>query len=283
MNDKLPVDKVPSFDSIRHFDDKGKEFWYARDLSSLLGYASWQKFSPVIKKAITACELSGVVVKDHFNLVVKMVRLGSGADREIKDLALSRYACYLIVQNADPSKPIIAHGQTYFAIQTRRQELTDQKKFEELSDDEKRVHLRHQLSDHNKHLSSAAHEAGIIEPRDYAIFQNYGYQGLYGGLGQKEIHIRKRLKPSHKILDFMGYEELAANLFRATQTEAKLRREKIVGKDKANITHYQVGSAVRRTIEELGGTMPEDLPTPTKSVKSIERELEKKKKLPPTK
>ena len=216
---------------------------------------------------------------DHFNLVDKMVSLGSNAERSIKDIALSRYACYLIVQNGDPSKPIIAMGQTYFAIQTRRQELSDQEKFEALSDEEKRVHLRHQLSDHNKHLSSAAHDAGITEPKDYAIFQNHGYRGLYGGLGQQDIHKRKKLKQSQKILDYMDYEELAANLFRATQTEAKLRRENITGKENANRTHYEVGAAVRKTIKDLGGTMPEDLPTPSKSVKALERELEKKKKI----
>lgn len=233
----------------------------------------------MIKKAVTACRTAGIPVGDHFNLVDKMVSLGSNAERSIKDIALSRYACYLIVQNGDPSKPIIAMGQTYFAIQTRRQELSDQEKFEALSDEEKRVHLRHQLSDHNKHLSSAAHDAGITEPKDYAIFQNHGYRGLYGGLGQQDIHKRKKLKQSQKILDYMDYEELAANLFRATQTEAKLRRENITGKENANRTHYEVGAAVRKTIKDLGGTMPEDLPTPSKSVKALERELEKKKKI----
>lgn len=280
----LPSDgKKITFDDLKKVDENGKEYWLARELAPLLGYQKWQNFSFVIEKAKMSCKSLGIEPADHFTEVSKMVLIGGGAKREIEDIALSRYACYLTVQNGDPAKQQIARGQAYFAIQTRRQELTDQKKFEELSDDEKRVHLRQQLSDHNKHLSSAAHEAGIIEPRDYAIFQNYGYQGLYGGLGQKEIHSRKKLKPSHKILDYMGYEELAANLFRATQTESKLRRDKIIGKDNANSTHYQVGAAVRRTISELGGTMPENLPTPTRSVKSIERELAKKKKLPPTK
>lgn len=268
-----------NFDAIKQLDEDNREYWFARDLWKLLGYSSWQKFEPVVRKAVTACKLSGAKVQDHFNLVDKMVSLGSNAERTVRDIALSRYACYLIVQNGDPAKPVIAKGQTYFAIQTRRQELRDHEKFENLSNEEKRVHLRHQLSDHNKHLSSAAHDAGVSEPRDYAIFQNYGYQGLYGGLGQREIHKLKGLKPSQKILDYMDYEELAANLFRATQTEAKLRRENIKGKENANRTHYEVGSAVRKTIAELGGTMPESLPTPSKSVKSLERELEKKKKI----
>lgn len=280
MAEELTVDVANAdFDEIKQFDEERREFWYARDLWKLLGYSSWQKFEPVIKKAVTACRTVGIPVGDHFNLVDKMVSLGSNAERSIKDIALSRYACYLIVQNGDPSKPIIAMGQTYFAIQTRRQELSDQEKFEALSDEEKRVHLRHQLSDHNKHLSSAAHDAGITEPKDYAIFQNHGYRGLYGGLGQQDIHKRKKLKQSQKILDYMDYEELAANLFRATQTEAKLRRENITGKENANRTHYEVGAAVRKTIKDLGGTMPEDLPTPSKSVKALERELEKKKKI----
>ncbi|WP_418585139.1 DNA damage-inducible protein D [Parasutterella excrementihominis] len=280
MAEELTVDVANAdFDEIKQFDEERREFWYARDLWKLLGYSSWQKFEPVIKKAVTACRTAGIPVGDHFNLVDKMVSLGSNAERSIKDIALSRYACYLIVQNGDPSTPIIAMGQTYFAIQTRRQELSDQEKFEALSDEEKRVHLRHQLSDHNKHLSSAAHDAGITEPKDYAIFQNHGYRGLYGGLGQQDIHKRKKLKQSQKILDYMDYEELAANLFRATQTEAKLRRENITGKENANRTHYEVGAAVRKTIKDLGGTMPEDLPTPSKSVKALERELEKKKKI----
>ena len=204
-----------------------------------------------------------------------MVDLGSGSTRSVEDIALSRYACYLIVQNGDPNKPVIALGQTYFAIQTRRQEISDQNAFNQLNDDEKRLYLRRELVEHNKLLSNAAHDAGVIEPRDYAIFQNHGYKGLYGGLGNKEIHARKGLKKSQKILDHMGHEELAANLFRATQTEAKLRRDHVIGKGNANRTHFQVGQEVRETIRRLGGTMPEDLPTPAKSIQQLQREQRK--------
>ena len=206
---------------------------------------------------------------DHFNNTVKMIELGKGGQRQVEDIALSRYACYLIVQNGDPAKPVIAAGQTYFAIQTRRQELEDQESFAELL-------LRREVAEHNKRLVDAAHDAGVIDAMDYAIFQNYGYKGLYGGLGQREIHAKKGLKKSQKILDYMGHEELAANLFRATQTESKLRREGVHGKDQANRTHFAVGREVRETIKRLSGTMPEDLPTPEKSIKQLEREERKR-------
>lgn len=277
-NNLTPETAKPDFESIKHLDDSGVEYWLARDLYPLLGYASWQNFLPVIRKAKQACNSSNINAQDHFMDTHKMVTLGSGAARRVEDLALSRYACYLIVQNGDPSKPVIAAGQTYFAVQTRRQELYDEERFSELSDDQKRLFLRREMAEHNKRLSSAAHDAGVIEPRDYAIFQNYGYKGLYGGLGQAEIHARKGLKKSQKILDHMGHEELAANLFRATQTEAKLRRDHIYGKPLANQTHYEVGKAVRATIESLGGTMPENLPTPEKSIKQLEREEKKRLK-----
>lgn len=214
---------------------------------------------------------------DHFDNVVKLIEAGKGAQREVDDVALSRYACYLIVQNGDPSKPVIAAGQTYFAVQTRRQELADEEAFARLDEDQKRLFLRREMKEHNKRLSDAAHDAGIVEPKDYAIFQNHGYKGLYGGLGRKEIHARKGLKQSQEILDHMGHEELAANLFRATQAEAKLRREHIVGKREANQAHYSVGKEVRETIKRLGGTMPEDLPTPEKSIKQACESEDKKK------
>ena len=202
-----------------------------------------------------------------------MVNIGSGAERELEDMELSRYACYLIVQNSDPRKKVIALGQSYFAVKTRQQELIDN--FDKLNEDAKRLAIRHEMIEHNKMLVAAAKEAGVETTKDYAIFQNYGYKGLYGGLGAREIHARKGLKENQKILDHMGYEELAANLFRATQTEAKLRRENIQGKDNANQAHYTVGKEVRSTIERLGGTMPEDLPTPEKSIQQIEREIKK--------
>ncbi len=198
-----------------------------------------------------------------------MVSIGSGAKREIADVKLSRYACYLIVQNGDPAKPVIASGQTYFAIQTRRQELADNEVFQQLDEDKKRLFLRDELKEHNKQLVATASQAGVESGLDFAIFQNHGYQGLYGGLGAKDIHKRKNLKKSQQILDHMGSTELAANLFRATQAEEKLRREDIKGKGNANIAHHQVGAKVRKTIGELGGTMPEELPTPKTSAKAL--------------
>jgi DNA-damage-inducible protein D len=264
-----------TFQSIRRVASDGEEFWLARDLQPVLEYSSWDKFKRVIDKAMTACEKSKQPVENHFSQVGKMVSLGSGATREIDDIALSRYACYLIVQNGDPTKPVIAHGQTYFAIQTRRQELADDKAFTQLQEDEKRLLLRNELKEHNKQLVETAQQAGVESDFDFAIFQNHGYKGLYGGLDAIGIHRRKKLTKSQKILDHMGSTELAANLFRATQTEEKLRRENIKGKHKANQTHYEVGSKVRKTIEELGGTMPEDLPTPDKSIKEIENKQKK--------
>ncbi len=199
-----------------------------------------------------------------------MVQIGSGADRFIDDIQLSRYACYLIVQNGDPRKEIIAIGQTYFAVKTRQQEVIEN--YDILTEDQKRLAIRNEIIAHNKALAEAANQAGITKPVEYAIFQNYGYRGLYGGMDMKAIHKHKGLKKSHKILDHMGSTELAANLFRATQTEEKLRRDNVHGKDEANNTHYEVGAKVRQTIKELGGTMPEDLPTPKKSIQQIEKE-----------
>lgn len=207
-----------------------------------------------------------------------MVDIGSGAKREVSDIRLSRYACYLIVQNGDPSKPVIANGQTYFALQTRRQELNDDEKFARLSEDEKRLAIRNELAEHNKQLAAAAKDAGVGTPLDYAIFQDHGYKGLYGGMGAKDIHARKGLKKSEKILDHMGSTELAANLFRATQAEEKLKRDNISGKQRANQAHYEVGQKVRQTIKELGGTMPENLPVPEQSVKKIESAKKKLEK-----
>lgn len=264
-----------TFESIKHINEYGEEYWLARELQSVLEYARWENFSKAIDRAQKACANTGFNVDDHFREVTKKVPLGSGAERAIDDVMLSRYACYLVVMNGDPNKEVVAVGQTYFAVKTRQQELIEN--YEELSEDQKRLAIRNEMKRHNIALADAAHDAGVIEPKDYAIFQNKGYQGLYGGLGVKEIHARKGLKKSQKILDHMGSTELAANLFRATQTEEKLRRENIQGKAAANQAHYDVGRKVRQTIQELGGTMPEDLPTPEKSVKQIEREAERKK------
>ena len=262
------------FENIKHINEYGQEFWYARELQKVLEYAQWRRFYQTIDRAKEACRTSKINVSDHFADIGKIVHLGI-ADREIQDIVLSRYACYLIVMNGDPRKEIIALGQTYFAIKTRQREL--QEDYSALTEEQRRIAIRNELITHNKSLAEAAQQTGITTPKDYAIFQNKGYQGLYGGLGAKEIHKRKKLKKSEKILDHMGSTELAANLFRATQTDEKIRRENITGKDEANKTHYEVGKKVRKTIEELGGTMPEDLPTPEKSIKQIEKEHERKK------
>lgn len=263
------------FESIKHINEFGEEVWYARELQIALEYKEWRNFSKVIDKAKSACENSENPVDEHFVEVNKTIEMPKNAEKYILDYELSRYACYLLVQNGDSRKKVIALGQTYFAVKTRQQELIDN--FESLNEDKKRLAIRTEMKLHNKSLAEAAQMAGITEPKDYAIFQNKGYQGLYGGLGQKEIHERKGLKKSQHILDHMGSTELAANLFRATQTDEKLRRDNIIGKDVANQTHYEVGKKVRETIKELGGTMPEDLPTPSKSIKQIEREQKKLK------
>lgn len=267
-----------TFESIKQIDEYGNEYWYARELAPVLDYQQWRNFLPVLTKAQAACNNSQQLVSDHFAHIRKMVEIGSGAARDLDDLRLTRYACYLIVQNGDPKKPVIANGQTYFAVQARRQELTDDTAgFNDLSEDQKRLAIRNELATHNKQLAAAAKDAGVATPLDYAIFQDHGYKGLYGGMGAKNIHAHKNLKKSDKILDRMGSTELAANLFRATQTEEKLRRDNVQGKQHANQTHFNVGQKVRQTIEELGGTMPEDLPVAEKSIKQLE--AEKKKQL----
>ena len=276
MKDELdPSKHQQNFESIKHMGEDGNEFWYARELQPVLEYSKWERFQNVLNKAMTACWNSGHLVEHHFYPVDKAVGLGSGASRKIQDYCLSRYACYLVVQNADPSKPVIANGQTYFAVQTRRQELEDDDKFQELDENEKRLFLRRELREHNKQLVEAAKQAGVESNLDFAIFQNHGYQGLYGGLGAKELHKRKGLKPSQKILDHMGSTEMAANLFRATQTEDKLRRDGTQGKQEANHVHFQVGQKVRQTIKDIGGTMPEDLPTPDESIAGLEHRKKK--------
>ena len=263
------------FENIKHVNEYGQEFWYARELQPLLEYSQWRYLKEAIERAKTACANSGHDVEDHFAEVRKMVEIGSGARRNVEDYELSRYACYLIVMNGDPRKEVIALGQTYFAVKTRQQELIED--YEKLTEEQKRLAIRNEMKRHNIALADAAHKAGVQQPIDYAVFQNYGYMGLYNGLKAQDIRERKGLKKNQNILDFMGSTELAANLFRATQTEDKLRRENIQGKNEANQTHYEVGKKVRQTIADLGGTMPEDLPTPEKSTKQIEKEQEKKK------
>lgn len=264
------------FEDIKHIDENGVEYWLARELQPVLEYSQWRRFSETVERAKEACKNSEQNIQDHFADVGKMVSLGSGSERKIDDIKLSRYACYLIVMNGAPRKEVIALGQTYFAVKTRQQELSEN--YNELSEEQKRLAIRKEMKEHNKSLAEAAQMAGIEKQRDYAVFQNKGYQGLYGGLGAKQIHERKGLKKSEQILDFMGSTELAANLFRATQTDEKLRRENIQGKEEAGKTHYEVGKKVRQTIAELGGTMPEDLPTPKKSIRKIENEQKKLEK-----
>lgn len=264
-----------TFEDIKHVDEDGNEFWYARELQKVLEYKDFRNFELVIYKAMDSCRNSAKNVPDHFVESTEMVALGSNARRGFPSYKLSRYACYLIVQNGDPSKEVIALGQTYFAVKTRQQELIEQ--YDDLTEDQKRLSIRKQMVEHNKSLVEAASAAGVKTSIEYAAFQNHGYRGLYGGLDAKGIHEKKGLKKSQKILDHMGSEELAANLFRATQTDAKLRRDGIQGKDNANRTHFEVGQKVRQTIKELGGTMPEDLPTPEKSIKQLEREQKKLK------
>lgn len=264
-----------TFESIKHYTEDGEEFWYARELSKVLQYSDWRNFQNAIFKAMEACQNSGNDIGNHFGEATNMIKIGKNAMRKVKDYILSRYACYLIVMNGDTQKEVIAIGQTYFAVKTRQQELVEN--YDRLSEEQKRLAIRNEMIEHNKLLAEAAQQAGVETPKEYAIFQNKGYQGLYGGLGVKEIHARKGLKKSQKILDHMGSTELAANLFRATQTEEKLRREQIKGKVAANQAHYEVGAKVRQTIKELGGTMPEDLPTPQKSIQQIEREHKKLK------
>lgn len=264
-----------TFENIKHLDNDNVEFWYARELQIALEYKEWRNFEKVIEKAKVSCKNSNIPVISQFVDINKSRDLGLGQIM-IKDYKLSRYACYLIVQNADPRKEVVALGQTYFAVKTRQQELSEN--FENLSEEEKRLSIRGELKNHNKSLAEAAMLSGVETSKDYAIFQNKGYQGLYGGLGQKEIHFKKGLKKSQKILDFMGSTELAANLFRATQTDEKLRRDNIKNKALANQTHYNVGAKVRQTIKDLGGTMPEDLPTPEKSIQKLENEKKKRLK-----
>jgi DNA-damage-inducible protein D len=275
MSDQLPVPSHGNvFERIKRTDAKGGEFWSARELARVLEYSEFRHFQPVIEKAQEACLKSNHMVEDHFEQILEMVSIGSGAQRPVEDWKLSRYACYLIIQNADPSKPLVALGQSYFAVQTRRQELADE---ETIKEEKMRLQLRVEMKKHNKKLAGAAKQAGVVQPLDYAIFMDHGYRGLYGGLSMRDVRQRKRLKPKEQLLDHMGSTELAANLFRATQTEEKLRRENVRRKEHANRIHEEVGRKVRRTIHELGGTMPENLPV-AENIKKVENREKKRLK-----
>ena len=265
---------ISPFEAIRRETEEGIEYWTARDLAKILEYDNYRNFLKVIAKAKIACETSGQAVLDHIVEADDMIEVGKGGRRKVTNMHLSRYACYLIIQNADPAKEIVALGQAYFAVQTRRQEQADE--LAGLDEGQRRLHLRSQLSTHNRQLADAVNQAGIIQARDFAVFQDHGYMGLYNGLKAKDIHVRKELKRSQHILDHMGSTELAANLFRATQADDKIRREGIAGKEKANSTHFEVGREVRDTIKRLGGTMPEDLPTPKESIQQIQQKEQKR-------
>ena len=277
----LQAEEYKNFEEIKKIREDGTEYWNARELSEVLQYKKWENFAKVIDRAKLACNNSGFEIQDHFPEVRKMVEIGSNTVRELLDYELSRYACYLIVQNGDPRKEVIALGQTYFAIQTRRQEVADY--FNQLDEDNKRLVIRGDIKQWNQMLLEAAHNAGVITNQEYAEFQNAGYMGLYGGLTVDDIHARKKLKSNEKILDFMGSTELIANLFRISQTEEKLKKDKIHNCSKATSTHYEVGAKVRKAIEDIGGTMPEDLPTPEKSIKQVEKEQLKRLKNKKTK
>jgi DNA-damage-inducible protein D len=267
---------ISPFDAIRKVREDGIEYWSARELYKLLGYSRWEKFQKSIEEAKIACENSGHAAADHFHLQVQLIKAGKGARRPTEDIHLTRYACYLIVQNADPNKPIVALGQTYFAYQTRRQEIADELELANLPEEQKRLIFRSLMATYNTRLAETAQRAGVMKPRDFAIFEDHGYMGLYADRRENDIHALKGLTEDEKILDFMGSEELGANIFRATQTDAKLRRDQVNKKEQANATHYQVGAEVREAIKRLGGTMPENLPTPEKSIQQLQREEQKR-------
>lgn len=266
---KLKSKEYKRFEDIKQVRPDGSEFWSARELAPALEYTKWENFQNVIKRAMIACENSGHSVECDFPEVRKIVDAGA-TSKPVKDYELTRYACYLIVQNGDPRKEVIALGQTYFAIQTYRQEVADH--FNELDEDRRRLVVRGDIKQWNQMLAETAHDAGVITNEEFAIFQNAGYMGLYGGLDVDDIHKKKNLEVGQKILDYMGSTELIANLFRISQTEEKLRKDEVDNAQLATSIHYSVGKEVRGAIEKIGGTMPEDLPTPEKSIQQIERE-----------
>ena len=263
-----------SFEDIKHIDENGVEFWYARELMPILQYSNWQNFKKIIDKAKISCENSGISVFEHFIDINKTIKMPKGAEKNILDYELTRYACYLIAQNGDSRKKVIALAQTYFAVQTRKQELTE-KEYSMLTEDEKRFYQRNLTRKGNYSLNQAAKNAGV---KNFDKFHNSGYKGLYNGENADDIAKRKGLRYREDILDNMGSEELAANLFRITQTESRLKKDNIKTERESNSTHYEVGKKVRKAIADIGGTMPEDLPTPKKSLKQLEKEKNNKLK-----
>ena len=261
------------FEDIKHIDEFGNEYWLARELQNILEYTQWRRFENVINKAKFACENSNIKVDDHFANVGKMVDIGSNTKRITKDYKLTRYACYLIAQNGDSRKEVIALAQTYFAIQTRKQEVSE-KEYNELTEDEKRIYRRNQARKGNYNLNKTAVKAHV---KDLARFHNAGYKGLYNGETADDIFKRKKLRYREDILDNMGSEELANNIFRIAQTDAKLKRDNVDNEYTANSVHYGVGKEVRESIKRLGGTMPENLPTPNRSLKKLEKDNKKLK------
>jgi DNA-damage-inducible protein D len=273
MNSQAPQPVSP-FETIRHEGEQGNEYWSARELAKMLTYNDYRNFQDVMKKAKVACQQSHQAVTNHFGDVTDMVKIGSGAERSRSDVHLSRYACYLIVQNADPEKAPVALGQTYFTIQTRRQELEDE--LTQLPEDQLRLVRRSQMSALNTQLAESARGTGVLKPKDFAIFQDHGYKGLYGGETARDIKTRKGLVRSQDILDWMNSDELAANAFRASLTRQKIDREQIQGKENANQAHSQMGHEVRETIKRAGATLPEEMPTPDKSIQQLQREEQKR-------
>ena len=276
---KLNAEEYKTFESIKCVRENGLEFWYARELANVLDYTEWRNFSKVIDRAILACKNSGFDTSECFVEVNKTSPMPHGGTKSLTDYELNRYACYLIVQNGDPRKEVIALGQTYFAIQTRRAEVADT--FNQLDENNKRLVVRGNIKQWNQLLAEAAHNEGVLTDEEFAIFQNAGYMGLYGGLTVADIHERKGLKKNEKILDFMESTELIANLFRISQTEEKLKRDEVSMAIEANNTHYAVAEKIRKAIIDMGATLPEDLPKPEKSIQAVEREeLRKLRKNP---
>jgi DNA-damage-inducible protein D len=268
-----PIMQSSPFDAIRKVDEQGHEYWNAKDLAKLLGYRQYTNFTGAIRKAEIACKESGEAVSDHFLHVQESIKTGKGATRTFPTVHLSRFACYLLVENADPEgRPIVALGQKYFAVQTRRQELADELSLSALPEDQKRLIYRREMAVLNHQLAEAAKLSGVIKPEHFAVFTDRGYQGLYNGETENMIHARKELQEGEHILDFMGSDELIANAFRASLARQRLERDKTRDREQANEVHYQAGRKVRQTIQEFGGTLPEQLPTPKKSFGQLEHE-----------